>query len=84
MYTLYEIDWMLDQLLGNGRCNTREHEKRWFDSVMRSDGIVAVTLIDSRSKHRALIGFSPSAVVSCHKAVVTLGLHVLECGKERP
>lgn len=51
MYTLYEIDGMLDQLLDNRRCNTREHKKSWLDSVMRFDDIVAVLFIHSRSKH---------------------------------
>lgn len=51
MYAPYEIDWMLDQLLDNGRCDTREHEKGWLDSVMRLDDMVAVPPVDPRSKH---------------------------------
>lgn len=51
MYALYEFDGMPNQLLKNGRCDTREHEESWLDSVMRFDDIVAVLVIDSCSKH---------------------------------
>ena len=84
MYALYDVDRMLDHLLGDRRCNACKHEKGGLDCIVRLDDVVSVTFIDSRSQHWILISSTPIAIVPRNKIVIALSLHIFKCCKEGP
>ena len=84
MYALYDLDRMLDQLLGDRRCNACKHEKGGLGCIVRLDDMVSVILINSRSQHWILISSTPIGIVSRDEIVIALSLDIFKCCKEGP
>ena len=84
MYALNDVDRMLDELLGDGRCDACEHEKGGLDCVVWLDDMFSIICINSRSQYWILSTSAPIAIVSRDKIVVALSLHVFKCCKEGP